>query len=178
MSGTLTPIRHLPDGPALIAQMRPALVKYFRRKCGSVSEAEDLAQDVLLRVLRHAVWKSADEAKGYMFRVAVNRWHDRNRRVQTRGVTVDWDDTAPYARDGEKSPERVLVVEQELESIAQALKELNERTQDVFMLVRLEHMKQADIAAMLHISVSAVEKHLAKAVAHLARCIGRSSLSP
>jgi RNA polymerase sigma-70 factor (ECF subfamily) len=155
-------------------QMRPALVKYFKRKCGSAAEAEDLAQDVLMRALTHSGWASAEIAKGYLFRMAVNRWRDRNRRLLTRGPTVDWDDAAHYARDEETSPERVLVGEQELHSVAKALLTLNERTRDVFMLIRLERMKQAEIADMLGISVSAVEKHLAKALAHLARYVERS----
>jgi RNA polymerase sigma-70 factor (ECF subfamily) len=48
---------------------------------------------------------------------------------------------------------------------------MNERTRDVFLLVRLENMKQAEIAARLGISVSAVEKHLAKALAQVARAM-------
>jgi len=50
-----------------------------------------------------------------------------------------------------------------------ALLQLNERTRDVFVLSRLERMKYAEIAEMYGISVSAVEKHMIKALAHLAR---------
>lgn len=39
------------DTPGLVADMRPALLKYFRRRTGSAAEAEDLTQDVLLRAL-------------------------------------------------------------------------------------------------------------------------------
>ncbi len=174
MSSASTSIDELSDNAALLAQMRPALVKYFKRKCGSLTEAEDLAQDVLTRALAHSSWDSLEKAKGYIFRAAVNRWHDRNRRVRTRGPTVGWDDSAPYATDEEKSPERVLGVEQQLHHVVEALLELNDRTRDVFILIRLEQMKQADIAEMLGISVSAVEKHFARALAHLARFAARS----
>jgi RNA polymerase sigma factor (sigma-70 family) len=174
MSSDPTPTADSPDRNALIAQMRPALVKYFKRKCGNTAEAEDLAQDVLVRAFARPGWTSTERARGYIFRAAVNRWRDRNRRALTHGTTVAWDDAASFALDEEISPERVVVVEQELHRVASALRELSERTRDVFMLIRLEQMKQAEIAAMLGISVSAVEKHLAKALAHLARVAGRS----
>jgi RNA polymerase sigma factor (sigma-70 family) len=169
MSAILTPVAQLPDAAAHLAHLRPALVKYFLRKCGDASEAEDLAQDVLVRALGKAQWESAEQAKGYIFRIAVNRWHDRNRRGLTHGVAVEWDDSATFAEGVESSPERVLSNEQELHAVIAALEELGERTRDVFMLFRLEQMKHSDIAQLFGISVSAVEKHVAKAVAHLAR---------
>src|ERR1700682_327225 len=103
-----------PESMALVAPLRPALVKYFLRKCGNASEAEDLTQDVLVRALGKARWESAEQAKGYIFRIAVNRWHDRNRRGLTHGVAVEWDDSATFAQAEESSPERVLSNEQEL----------------------------------------------------------------
>lgn len=53
--------------------------------------------------------------------------------------------------------------------MASALNALPERTRDIFMLVRLEHMRQRDVTQMLGISVSAVEKHLVRAMTHLMR---------
>ena len=82
---------------------------------------------------------------------------------------MEWDDAAIFAQIEETSPERVLNSEQELNVVVDALQELSERTRDVFMLDRLEHLKHGEIAGLYGISVSAVEKHVAKAVAHLAR---------
>jgi RNA polymerase sigma-70 factor (ECF subfamily) len=157
-----------PESIALVAPLRPALIKYFLRKCGSAPEAEDLAQDVLERALSKARWETAEQAIGYIFRIAVNRWHDRNRRSLTHGVVVEWDDAASFAQAEESSPERVLGSEQELHAVVEALASLSERTRDVFLLFRLEQMKHGQIAEMFGISVSAVEKHVSKAVAHLA----------
>jgi RNA polymerase sigma factor (sigma-70 family) len=162
------------NSTVLMAQMRPALVKYFRRRCGSAAEAEDLAHDVLSRALSHCGWTSIEQAKGYIFRAAVNRWRDRNRRVLSHGDSIDWDDTAYYAEDEEPTPERVLEIEEQLHDVIRTLSKLNERTRDVFILIRVEKMKQKDIAEMFGISVSAVEKHLAKALDHLARSLGAS----
>ena len=163
MSAKFTPADSS-DSSALVAPLRPALVKYFLRKCGNAAEAEDLAQDVLERALGIAQWESA-----------VNRWHDRNRRKLTHGAVIEWDDTATFAQAEETSPERVLGSEQELHTVVAALQELNERTRDVFLLFRLERLRQGEIGQLFGISVSAVEKHVSKAIAHLARHAARSS---
>jgi RNA polymerase sigma factor (sigma-70 family) len=162
------PADTLQDNPSLAADMRPALVKYFKRKTGNPVEAEDLAQDVLVRALTHAEWKSADQAKGYIFRTAVNRWRDRNRRVRTHGTSVTWDERHESELGVENPPERVLIVREELNEIAQVLDGLNVRTRTVLILIKLEQMRAATVADMLGISVSAVNKHLASALAHLA----------
>jgi RNA polymerase sigma-70 factor (ECF subfamily) len=51
--------------------------------------------------------------------------------------------------------------------LALALRQLPERTRDVFMLRRFEGLKHAEIARLYGISVRAVEKHFAKALAHI-----------
>jgi RNA polymerase sigma-70 factor (ECF subfamily) len=154
-----------------VEQMRPALVKFFWRKCRTQAEAEDLAQDVLMRALDYARHLPAGQAKGYIFRAAVNRWRDRQRRIVSRGTTVELNESL-LSVDEQSVPERLSIAEQELRLVMESLMELSERTRDVFVLVRLEQMKQTEIAAMFQISVSAVEKHLARAIAHLSMRAG------
>jgi RNA polymerase sigma factor (sigma-70 family) len=161
-------VAHSADSPLLAAEMRPALVKYFQRKTGNATEAEDLAQDVLVRALKHADWQSSEEARGYIFRAAVNRWHDHVRRRRTHGIQVPLDALAEQDCGVESPPERVLVAREELHQIARVLETLNPRTRTVLMLIRFEQMKAASVAEMLGISVSAVNKHLATALASLA----------
>ena len=161
-----------PDRASVVSEMRPALVKYFKRKTGNPVEAEDLAQDVLLRALTHSNWKTQDQAKGYIFRSAVNRWRDTLRRRRVRGGTIAWDEAAVDRSDDntrvENSPERVLILGEELNQVVRALEGMNVRTRTVLMLIKLEQMKVATVAEMLGISTSAVAKHLAKGIAQLA----------
>ena len=161
-----------PDSASVVSEMRPALVKYFKRKTGNPVEAEDLAQDVLVRALAHSQWKTQDQAKGYIFRAAVNRWRDSLRRRRVRGATVAWDEASAEGSDEntrvENSPERVLIVGEELNQVVRALEGMNVRTRTVLMLIKLEQMRVATVAEMLGISTSAVAKHLAKGIAQLA----------
>jgi RNA polymerase sigma factor (sigma-70 family) len=160
------------DAASFLAEARPALVRFFRRRCKNLPQAEDLAQDVIVRTLR-AEWTTIDQAKGYIFRTAANLWRDqaRHRKVQG-GSELTWDENIGDAATEGIPLERVLLSEEELHRVDAALLQLSERTRDVFVLSRLEQMKYADIASTLGISVSAVEKHMIKALAHLAREIG------
>lgn len=157
------------DRAAAVAQLRPALLKYFQRKCGTVQEAEDLAQEVILRVLIHSDLSTGDELKGYCFRAAANLWRDRGRRQLVRGTVCEWDDTASYSRDEENSPERVVAGREEIRRVVQAIGQLPERTREVFVLHRLEQLTYPQIAEGLGIAVSTVEKHMIRALAYLTR---------
>ncbi len=164
------PVQSKPlEHAARVAEMRPALVAFFQRRCRNAAEAEDLAQDVLVRALAHAKSLSPAQASGYIFRIAVNRWRDRGRRLVSHGSCVAWDEKSALAVSDGFSPERVVCGQQELCNVVLALQELGERTRDVLVLCRLEQMKQAEIATAMGISVSSVEKHLVRALAHLAR---------
>jgi RNA polymerase sigma factor (sigma-70 family) len=151
----------------LVAQMRPALVKYFKRKSGDLADAEDLAHEVLVRALDRRAWKSFEEAKGYIFRAAVNRWRDFGRRNLIRGNTQEFDETRIEIEDEVNSPERVLIGREEMVRVIQGLSELPERTREIFVLQRLEHMSYPQIAEGLGIALSTVEKHMIKALAYL-----------
>jgi RNA polymerase sigma-70 factor (ECF subfamily) len=70
------------------------------------------------------------------------------------------------------SPERVLLSEDSLADVLRSLEELGELTRNIFILFRLENMKQKDIAALYGIGQSTVEKHVVKAVLHLANRYG------
>ncbi len=61
----------------------------------------------------------------------------------------------------------------ELKRVMDALGALSEKTRHIFILRRLEQMKCEDIASFYGVSVSAVEQHITKALAHLAKTVGR-----
>jgi RNA polymerase sigma-70 factor (ECF subfamily) len=67
----------------------------------------------------------------------------------------------------DRGPDRILLGQEQLEIVFEALAEVSQRTRDIFVLYRLENMKQRDIAALYGVSVSAIEKHVVKALAHL-----------
>jgi RNA polymerase sigma-70 factor (ECF subfamily) len=65
--------------------------------------------------------------------------------------------------DGQPFHPEVLAARERLEKVMAALDSLGPRTREIFLLHRLDGLKYREIAARLDITVSAVEKHIAKA---------------
>lgn len=63
--------------------------------------------------------------------------------------------------------DEVLIARHRLERLRQGVEQLKPRTREVLLMHRLEGLKYRDIAAALGISQSAVEKHIAQAMASL-----------
>jgi RNA polymerase sigma factor (sigma-70 family) len=152
-------------------RFRPALMAFFCRRLRNHAEAEDLTQEVFARLMSLPPGQLTD-ADAYIFQMAANLLRDRSRREKIRGehrsavMASEDHDVEPL------DPVRVLVAREALGQVASALKEVPERTRTIFILYRLEAMKKRDIADAYGISVSAVDKHLMKAMAHVQRRIG------
>ena len=168
-----------PAGGDLAARFSGPLLSYFLRRVRDRTQAEDLVQDALLRVIRASECEVIEHPESYVFKVAANLLKD-SRRHAVRHPTVTraavGEDASGEVEDtlvDERSPERVLDGETSLAQVLQALSELGELTRNVFILFRLEHMKQKDIATLYGIAQSTVEKHVMRAVVHLAKRCGR-----
>ena len=103
-------------------------------------------------------------ASAYIFRIAANLLHDRARREGIRTAyrqdLVADTETLVESRD----PERVVAGQQAWSEIRRTLDALPERTRIIFVLFRIEGMARKDIAKHFGLSISAVEKHIAKAM--------------
>jgi RNA polymerase sigma factor (sigma-70 family) len=154
------------------------LVTFFLRRIKDRSLAEDLTQEVLLRVVRASEKGQIERPDSYVFKVAINLLRDYRRRALRAGPTVflpieeDVDGQLQDQLVEAISPERVLLSEDSLADVLRCLDELGEVTSNIFILFRLENMKQKDIAALYGIGQSTVEKHVVKAVLHLAERYG------
>jgi len=163
----------------LDARFRSPLMSFFLRRTGSRQDAEDLTQEVFLRILRRDEEPSGEYAELFIFKVAANLLRDRARQAGARRkndhVNIDSPDILDHAAPGlieDLGPERVLLSQEALAAALQALDQLGERTRDIFVLYRLEKMKQREIAALYGISVSSGEKYVARATEHLAKVFG------
>jgi RNA polymerase sigma factor (sigma-70 family) len=172
MQGSNHPLQPQQDSAAetLSRRFRPALLAYFLRRIHDYGEAEDLTHEVLLRLSQRSATLDASRPDGYVFQVAANLLKDRYRRQKVRNehsVRARVEDLWLEERD----PHRVLEGRQTLEIVVEALKTLPERTRTIFILFRLEKMKQRDIAQALGVSVRTVEQHVIRASIALRACL-------
>jgi RNA polymerase sigma-70 factor (ECF subfamily) len=159
-------------------RFRGPLMSFFLRRVRDRSEAEDLTQDVFSRLLAKLEDGHVEDAEAFVFRVAANLLADRGRRMARRGgAPLSLEDNGAMVSGlvvrecvEDRDPERVLLGQDALQRVLAALAELNERTRDIYILFRLENIRQREIASLYGISQSTVEKEVMRATLHLAQC--------
>ncbi|MBX3483026.1 sigma-70 family RNA polymerase sigma factor [Phenylobacterium sp.] len=163
---------------SLDARFRRPLMSYFLRRVGDHAEAEDLTQRVFMRMMSIGDLREIEHVEGYVFTVAANLLKDRGRvaargaRARTPVPNLDLAHEVMSELVEDRTPERVLLGRETLSEVLKSLDELGEKTRDIFILFRLENMKQREIAEFYGIGQSTVEKHVLKATLFLARKYG------
>ncbi|MEI9992988.1 MAG: sigma-70 family RNA polymerase sigma factor [Rhizomicrobium sp.] len=155
-------------------RFRAPLVAFFQRRVYDRTEAEDLTQEVFVRLTRRPDRHNGETIDAYVFKIAANvlidwgRYRTSRRAAAHRTFSDITEDVGiPSILVEDRTPERVLAGKDALQNIEDALAELSARTREIFLLSRMENVHHRDIANLHGISVSAVEKHVLKAVAHL-----------
>lgn len=144
----------------IVSRHLNAVIHFAMRYVGRRSDAEDMAQEAFIRLWKHAVnW----EPKGFSFRswiyrITYNLCIDelRKRKPQTP-VEEELSLTT-----GEQ-PEDDLYKTQQQKNVAAALSELPERQQTAISLCVYQGMSNRDAAAVMDISVEALESLLSRA---------------
>lgn len=151
----------------LIGEFRPALTRYFSRRVRDKDDIPDLIQEVFVRLVRRDDTTKLDSVRGYVFETAHSVAIDWLRRYEShrRGVHETFD--AQLHGGADTATDQLLIDREDLDCVISALMELPERTRAVFVLRRMESMKFKDIAERLGVSLSTVEQHMYRAMAHL-----------
>jgi len=145
---------------------RPALVRFFQRRSTIfASEAEDLTQEVFLRLLQRSQSAKIARVEGYIFQIASSVLVDRARSAASRRGTdhLRFEERA-HATETSIGPDRLIEGRQDIEVVKATLRRLPESARQAFLLSRFEDMSYAEIAAGMGVSVSSVEKYIMRAL--------------
>ena len=152
-----------------VSDQRAALLGFLRRLTHCDADAEDIAQESFLGLVRYRESEPVEAWRPLLFRIALNAFNDRRRRGATRAdaVHISLGDEAMDLPSSDVPHEKRIADQQELALIRETILQLPDRCRQVYLLNRIEGMSYTQIARHCDISVKAVEKHITKALATL-----------
>lgn len=140
----------------------PKCLAVAQRIAGNSWDAEEIVQDAMLRVWRHAPsWRQTDaRVTTWLYRIVANLSVDRARKRRLASVPLD-DATAEQA-DSAPTAEAILEARQIEEFIAAAISDLPARQRTALTLCYFEAMDCAQAAKVMGVSVKAMESLLVR----------------
>jgi len=157
---------------------RANLVRFFAARLQSIAAAEDLAQDLYLKVMALDPDTPVESPMALLYRMGSNLMLDRLRGERRTALRDDaWYRHRRVSVGGEDvidepEAETALAARQRLAKLRAAADALPPQMGRAFRLHKFEGLSQAETARAMGISVSAVEKHLSAALKSLTRTLG------
>lgn len=147
----------------LVRRHLPRAVRTARHILGSDAEAEDVAQESFLRLWKHAPdWKPSDEAGAlfstWLYRIILNLCIDLKRKRQLSSI-----EDIPEPADHKDNAETSLQRRQQSARVQKSIAALPARQRAAFVLCFYEERSNKEAAAILGVSVKAVESLLVRA---------------
>ena len=144
---------------ALVERHAAPLMALGRRLLGTQHDAEEIVQEVFLRVWTNAAkWQPGRATFAtWMHRVAINLCYDRLRR--RREVTVE---VMPDPADPSPLPDKGLEQAALAQRVERELQGLPERQRAALVLCHYQGLSQVEAAEILEITVEALESLLSR----------------
>ena len=152
----------------------PALIRIAQRITGDEDAAREIVHEVYADLLKGHRWRSVTKPQAYVS-IAVRR---AALRLTSRALAVPFNTFADmdlFASNGhELYAHQLLFAKQQRRIVLKAIDALPPRCRAVVKMRRLEERSSQDIAEQLGISVSVVDKHLARGMAIIAKRLAAS----
>lgn len=157
---------------------RDMLVRFFAARVGHRA-AEDLAQELYLKLASRHETAEAENPLALLYRIATNLMLDRARGERRSAVRDGaWRQAAHLSLGGEDvadepAADEAVASRQRLRQLVEAVAQLPPQMQRAFRLHKLEGLSHAETARVMGLSVKSVEKHISAALKTLAARLGR-----
>lgn len=143
------------------------------RLLGNPRDAEDLAQDALLRALKALPsFRGESEPGTWIYRITVNLWKNRVRSEKRRGLWKmfslnhgddEMEEKILQIPDGEPLPEKQIEQAGERRAVESALAELAPEDRAILLLREMDECSYSDIARILQVPEGTVKSRLSRA---------------
>lgn len=149
---------------ALFDRYQGPMVRFAWRFVGSQARAEELTQEIFLKLFRTAKsYRPTAKFKTFLFRVATNHCLNEVRRGEYRVARPTEDEGGDTREAVGHRPDDALEGKQLEQAVAQALSKMSERERAAFSMCRFEGMAYREIAEVLEASEAAVKSLIHRA---------------
>lgn len=159
------------------------LTRWLAKKLGDVEAARDVAQSVFLRVWSYAEKVEIENPRGLIFKtaanLALNEMKRRSRHTQrhVEPGAKPYDDPALQVASSAPSPEAQTSLREDLALIMEAIARLPEKPKRAFTMSRFDGLSYREIAKILNVSESSVEKYMIDALKQLRKVLHENESS-
>ena len=154
------------------ARYQTVLMRYFERRGAAKALAEDLVQDVFVRLAQRSESEPLENAEAYLMQTASSVWMDHHRRRKRRGEDQHVEYVEAQHAPEYFSPQRVVEGREAVRRLIDVLNALPERTRQTYVLCKIDGLKRKEVAKRFGVSISAIEKHLMKASLRIGQAFG------
>jgi RNA polymerase sigma-70 factor (ECF subfamily) len=152
----------------LVAETSGGLARYVSRFCPSPDDVQDVVQEAYLQVYC-ALRKTGPEGHtpaALLYTTARNIAFSRHRHMKVVAAAAPTVSAGERLRREQAGVEQQASRSQQMQMLLRAVNGLPPKCRDVFVLRMIEGLSQREIAERLGITVSTVEKHLARGLRH------------
>jgi len=142
---------------------------FVARKLNGSGDAEDVTQEVWLRLVRHEKLNGDEPSFGFLCTIASNVIIDRYRKGQVRQTDAHFPLDEDAVASPAQSPEYDLRSKEGVEVIRGAFRSLNEKSRQAMILHRFRGLTYEKIGKEMGISISMVRKHIVRALHHISK---------
>ena len=155
---------HAAQVAGLFREHNRALIAFLSSRLDSIAEAQEVAQEAYVRLLRLENPEQVGFLRAYLFRIASNLAVDRLRQRNVRADAAE-DELFEAWLDTPVPERRALAVDQ-LRLVREALRELPRKTSAAFVMHAIEGQGFDAIARTMKLTERMVRYHVARAMAH------------
>lgn len=159
----------VPGWEQIVSEQSARVFRLAYRLTGNQHDAEDLTQDVFVKVFRSLAKFQPGNVEGWLHRITTNEFLDqvrRKQRIRMVGLPTDVDNRLADRRV-EETPERAFEHRNMGDDVQNALADLSPQMRAAIVLRDMEDLSYEEIAATLGISLGTVRSRIHRARAAL-----------
>lgn len=157
----------------LFQESRGHLVRFLAVRTGSEAEAQELAQEAFLKLLKSDGLKHTENLKALLYTTARNLTVDSARR---RSLHTGWEREQETSEVDLTTPEQILSDKQQLQHLGKLVNQLPSKCKQAFVSFKIHGMSYPEIAQEMGLTESMVRKYVLRALAHCAQNLDRGGV--